>query len=100
MIVGLDLHKYEKRLFEEWEVVFEAMRDDLGGAATDEAKEQAARSVLAWAERTMIPIRTSVIEPFLCRGSLHLLADDARIGWHPEFRDRLASLLCTKGVTS
>lgn len=100
LIVGLDLHKYEKRLFEEWEVVFEAMRDDLGDAATDEAKEQAARSVLAWAERTTIPIRPSVIEPFLCRGSLHLLADDARIGWHPEFRNRLASLLHTKGVSS
>lgn len=100
LIVGLDLHKYEKRLSEEWEVVFEAMRDDLGDAATDEAKEQAARSVLAWAERTTIPIRPSVIEPFLCRGSLHLLADDARIGWHPEFRDRLSSLLHTKEVTS
>lgn len=100
LIVGLDLHKYEKRLSEEWEVVFEAMRDDLGDAATDEAKEQAARSVLAWAERTTIPIRPSVIEPFLCRGSLHLLADDARIGWHPEFRNRLASLLHTKGVIS
>lgn len=100
LIVGLDLHKYEKRLSEEWEIVFEAMRDDLSDAATDEAKEQAARSVLAWAERTTIPIRPSVIEPFLCRGSLHLLADDARIGWHPEFRDRLASLLRTKEVTS
>lgn len=96
LIVGLDLHKYEKRLSEEWEVVFEAMRDDLGDAATDEAKGLAARSVLAWAERTTIPIRPSVIEPFLCRGSLHLLADDARIGWHPEFRDRLASLLRAK----
>jgi hypothetical protein len=100
LVVGLDLHKYEKRLSEEWEIVFEAMRDDLSDAATDEAKEQAARSVLAWAERTTIPIRPSVIEPFLCRGSLHLLADNARIGWHPEFRNRLASLLHTKGVSS
>lgn len=88
LIVGLDLHKYEKRLSEEWEIVFEAMRDDLGDTAIDETKEQAARSVLAWAERTTIPIRPSVIEPFLSRGSLHLLADNARIGWHPEFRDR------------
>ena len=76
------------------------MRDDLSDAATDEAKEQAARSVLAWAERTTIPIRPSMIEPFLCRGSLHLLADNARIGWHPEFRNRLASLLHTKGASS
>lgn len=100
LIVGFDLHKYEKRLTEEWEVVFEAMRDDLGSAATDDAKDQAARSVLAWAERTTIPTRPNVTEPFVSRGSLHLLADDMRIGWHPEFREQLASLLSAKEGTS
>lgn len=100
LVVGLDLQKYEKRLCEEWELVFEAMRDDVGHSATDEAQEQAARSVLAWAERTTIPIRTSVIEPFVSRGSLHMLSDDARIGWHPEFRIRLAALLSAKDKTA
>jgi hypothetical protein len=96
LVVGLDLNKYAKRLAEEWELIFEAMRDDLGDAATNDAKEQAARSVLAWAERTTISIRSNVTEPFVSRGSLHMLADDVRIGWHPEFRDRLASLLSVK----
>lgn len=99
LVVGLDLHKYEKRLCEEWELVFEAMRDDVGDAATDEAKEQAARSVLAWAERTTIPIRPGVTEPFVSRGSLHMLSDEARIGWHPEFRARIESLLSAKEDT-
>jgi hypothetical protein len=100
LVVGLDLHQYEKRLCEEWEMVFEAMRDDVGDTATDEAQEQAARSVLAWAERTTIPIRPSVTEPFVSRGSLHMLSDEARIGWHPEFRARLESLLGTKEDTA
>lgn len=95
-LVGLDLYKYEKRLVEEWELIFESMRDDLGDAATNDAKEKAARSVLTWAERTTISIRSNVTEPFVSRGSLHMLADDVRIGWHPEFRDRLASLLSAK----
>ena len=99
MVVGLDLHKYEKRLCEEWELVFEAMRDDVKDAATDDAQEQAARSVLAWAERTTIPIRPSVTEPFVSRGSLHMLSDEARIGWHPGFRARLESLLSAKEDT-
>jgi len=30
LVVGLDLSKYEKRLCEEWELIFEAMRDDMG----------------------------------------------------------------------
>jgi len=100
LIVDLELDKYEKRLAEEWEIVFEAMRDDLGDAATNDAKEQAARSVLAWAERTTIPIRPKVTEPFVSRGSLHMLSDEARIGWHPEFRDRLASFLRAKEGTT
>lgn len=97
LIVGLDLHKYEKRLSEEWELVFEAMRDEMGDPTTDEQKEEAARSVLAWGERATISIRPQVTEPFVCRGSLHLLSDAGRIGWHPEFRDRLTSLLSAKG---
>lgn len=100
LVIGLDLHKYEQRLCQEWELVFEAMRDDVGDDATDEVQEQAARSVLAWAERTPIPIRPSVTEPFVTRGSLHMLADEARIGWHPEFRARLEVLLRATGGTT
>lgn len=100
LVVGLDLAKYEKRLCEEWELVFEAMRDNVGDTATDEAQVQAARSVLAWAERTTIPIRPSVTEPFVSRGSLHMLSDEVRIGWHPDFRARLVSLLSAKEDTS
>lgn len=96
LVVGMDLHKYEKHLIDEWELVFEAMRDELGDTATDEAKEAAARSVLAWAERTTVPIRPRVTEPFVSRGSFHMLSDEVRIGWHPEFRDRLALLLLAK----
>lgn len=92
LMVG-DLDTYEQRLIEEWELVFEAVRDELGVSATDQAKEIAAREVLVWAEQTCIPIRPAVTEPFITRGSLHILSDDLRVGWHTEFRDRLEHLL-------
>jgi hypothetical protein len=92
LFVG-DLDRYERKLIEEWELVFEAMRDDMGSVAADDAKERAARDVLKWVERATIPIRPSVTEPFVTRGSLHMLADEVRVGWHPEFRVRLAHLL-------
>jgi hypothetical protein len=92
LVVG-DLTNYERRLVEEWQLVFEAMKDELGPTAADAAKEQAARKVLEWAERTIIPIRPRVTEPFVTRGSLHILADDLRVGWHLDFRERLAQLL-------
>ena len=88
-----DLDIYERRLVQEWELVFEAVRDELGDSAADQAKETAARKVLEWAERTCIPIRPAVTEPFVTRGSLHILADDLRVGWHSDFHDRLAHLL-------
>lgn len=100
LVVGLDLHQYEKRLVEEWELIFDAMRDDLGDDATNDAKEQAAREVLKWAERETVPIRPNVTEPFVSRGSLHMLADEVKIGWHPEFKDRLALLLSAKESTA
>ena len=100
LVVGMDLHKYEKRLVEEWELSFEAMRDELGEAAAENAKEAAARTLLAWAEQTLIPIRPNVTEPFVSRGSLHMLSDELRVGWHVDFRDHLAHVLNAKTGTS
>jgi hypothetical protein len=93
LIMGMDLDKYERKLVEEWDFVFNAMRDELGDESTDDEMEVAARSVLQWAERVLIPIRPNVIEPFLSRGSLHMLSDEVRIGWHPKFRNLLSTAL-------
>lgn len=92
ILIG-DLALYEKRLTEEWELIFEAMRDELGAGATEDAQKKAAREVLKWAETVLISIRVGVTEPFVCRGSLHMLADEPRIGWHPEFQYRLNEIL-------
>lgn len=99
VLIG-DLSQYERRLVEEWELIFEAVKDDLGTAVGEEAKQKAARSVLKWAESASLPIRPRVTEPFVTRGSLHMLADEVRIGWHPDFRDRLANLLHAKAGAS
>ena len=88
-----DLQKYEQRLLEEWELVFAAMQDELGENAADDAKKKAARAVLKWAEQAPIHIRSKCTEPFVSRGSLHMLSDAIRIGWHPDFRDKLAQIL-------
>lgn len=98
LLVG-DLSKYERKLVEEWELVFESAKNDIEATAVEEAKRKAARSILAWAEKATIPIRPGVTEHFVVRGSLHMLADEKppRIGWHPEFHDRLAKILSASG---
>jgi hypothetical protein len=95
LLVG-DLSRYERTLTEEWELVFEGVKDDLDENAAEEAKQKAAREILKWAETASFPIRPSVTAPFVTRGSLHMLSDEARLGWHPDFRDRLTALLVAK----
>lgn len=98
LVVDLELHRYEKRLQEEWDVTFLAMKDDIGENATDDVKEQAAKDIIKWVETRYVHIRDGVTEPFVSRGSFHMLADEIRdekprVGWHPEFSERLEALL-------
>lgn len=100
LLIG-DLGRYEKKLVEEWELKFDAAKDELEATAAESAKRKSARSVLAWAESATIAIRPSVSEPFVVRGSFHMLADEAppRIGWHPDFHERLAEVQSQRGST-
>lgn len=94
LFVG-DLSIYEKALIEEWELVFAATEDEIGTEATELVKSNAAKNILGWVESSNIKsrIRAQVSQPFITRGSLHILANDLRIGWHPEFYNRLEHLL-------
>ena len=93
LLVG-DLSRYEARLIEEWELHFAQMRDELGKAATEELKQQAARKLYKWIETGEHPrIRPRCNEPFVSRGTYQMLADNAHVGWHPEFAERLRELL-------
>lgn len=88
-----ELRQYEKRLVEEWRRRFERMREELPSPASEESKIGAGRSVYNWAEDTETPIRPACTEPFISRGSFQMLADELRVGWHPEFERRLKALL-------
>lgn len=89
-----DLDLYDRRLVEEWELHFNAMVDDLGQKAAEDAMRLAARRLYGWAEREAdVLIRAGCTEAFVTRGSLQLLADKAIVGWHPEFLDRLSEAM-------
>lgn len=99
LLVG-EIEKYERRLVEEWEIVFARMKDELGSSMAEELKQKAAREVYKWVEEKVIPIRPNVTEPFVTRGSYQLLSDRLRVGWHPQFLDRLRHLLEEQEVAS
>ena len=44
-------------------------------------------------EQSQVRVRDRYNEGFFTRGKYHELADDGRVGWHPEFEERLKQLL-------
>ena len=76
-------------------MIFAAVEDRIDSEATEAEKKEAAKEVLFWAESGIVRsrIKPAVSESFITRGSLHILANQLRVGWHPEFRTRLLSLL-------
>ncbi len=93
LLIG-ELERYEDSLVEEWAYLFEQMRDEVGEEATSEAKKLAANALYKWVETETHPqIRTGVREPFISRGTYHILSDAQRVGWHVEFKNRLSQIL-------
>lgn len=101
-LLGLgELEGYEDRLVEEWsrykEVVFETLKDD----SAEEVLREAGAALYKWAEFETVKIeylriRKQVTEPYVLRGSFHILADvkpEPSIHWHPKFLVRLGAIL-------
>lgn len=88
-----ELNKFTSRLIDEWEREFDHMCAGLPGDATESDKQAAGRELLHRLSGSTLSIRTKFQEPFHARGRRHALADDKRIGWHPEFEVHLAALL-------
>lgn len=89
-----ELDRFERQLVEEWEFVFANLTAELSGDVDESEKQRCGRDVLAHlADNARARIRARYEETFMTRGTLHGLADERRVGWHPEFEDRLEVLL-------
>ncbi|MFI1358166.1 ABC-three component system protein [Streptomyces sp. NPDC020898] len=89
-----ELGNYERRLVEEWERRFNVMVDDLGEDAAETEMRAQAKKIYAWVEQdARTRIREGCDEAFVTTGSYQMLADEQRVGWHPDFEARLMALL-------
>lgn len=93
LLFDTDIAKYESTLKTEWSLRRDQICDELGDSPADDAMAKAGREVLKWAEDVVLPIRPNVAAHWICRGSLHMLADELKIGWHPKFQDHLSEIL-------
>lgn len=94
LLLVRELDRYEGSLVEEWDIQFQRMREDLLDVAAEEDKKRGAQALYKWVEAgTHLPIRHGVTEPAIARGTYQILADCQKVGWHPEFTERLEQLL-------
>lgn len=101
LLVSGEVEEYEDRLADEWnrykDVAFERLKDD----SAEDALREAGATLYNWAEFETgkiesLRIRARVTEPYVLRGSFHILADatpEPRVYWHPRFLDRLGKVL-------
>ena len=96
LLIGDEVELYERRLIDEWERFSMALGEELSPAATEMEQRKVGRQIFNWMEQTAdLRIRPSVTEPYVMRGSYHLLADGSapRVWWHPKFLDRVGEIL-------
>lgn len=81
-----EIARYELNLIEEWQPRFHQMRDKLRGQeGNDTACRTAGQELYGWVEaEARFPFR-NVTHRFLTVGSYHILANDLRLGWHPNY---------------
>jgi hypothetical protein len=101
LLVSGEVEEYEDRLADEWnrykDVIFEKLAED----SAEDALREAGITLYHWAEFETgkiesLRIRARVTEPYVLRGSLHILADatpEPRVYWHPKFIERVCKVL-------
>lgn len=91
-----ELDDYERKLADEWQRLFDIMCEDLdeyGDELEEKTKHNAGRKLFNIISDRNIRIRDKCDEPFVMRGSYHMMANKLEIGWHIDFEKRLCHLL-------
>jgi len=95
LIYANELVKYERRLLDSWEEARNWMLEELQ-ELDEKSKIEAGKKVYKCLMNKDIRIREKCGEPFIMKGSYHILANELKIGWHVDFRERLQHLLSTE----
>ena len=89
LVAPEELARYEDKLLDEWEHIRALAPQEM------DEPQQVAFGVRAY-ERTQgltLWIRDRCQEPFVLRGTYHMMSEELRVGWHPDFVARLRGLI-------
>ncbi len=94
LVMPDELDRFERALRDEWEREFDLMIASLPENVDDETKRLAGLRLLHdRLNQVRVRVRQRYEEPFLGRGVHHRLADEGRVGWHPDFERRVQEML-------
>lgn len=101
LLVSGEVEEYEDRVSDEWSRYKEVAFEKLEANSAEEALREAGLTLYNWAEFETgkiesLRIRARVTEPYVLRGSFHILANstpEPKVYWHPRFLDRLGKVL-------
>jgi hypothetical protein len=91
LVTSRELRRYEDRLVDEWEHVVAAAWEHAGDSS--DARAHAGLDTYERIQFVEVRIRPNCQERFISRGSYHMLANELKVGWHPDFVARLQHLL-------
>lgn len=105
LLVPGEIEDYEDRLVDEWNRCKDVIFEGIDEKTAKDILLQVGKELYKWADQQscameVLRIRVGVTEPFVTRGSFHILADDEpepRVYWHPRFLERLAE--AARGLT-
>ena len=90
LLLDGEADRYDRNLRDAWHRRFLACTADLADDSDTRAKETHGKAVFRWSREYQTPFRNRD-EIWLSSGSLQMLADEVRVGWHPHFEALLAS---------
>lgn len=101
LLASGEIEDYEDRLVDEWSRYKDVVFEDLDEKSAEGVLQRAGKELYKWADLQSgniesLRIRARVTEPYVTRGSFHILADtipEPRVYWHPRFLDRISNAL-------
>lgn len=101
LLAVAELPKFDRKLIEEWGIRHELACQNSSNASESCELEEAMK-VFRWVEENapsapQLFIRQSFTEPYLIRGSFHMLSDRQLVGWHPRYTQLLNDIQQSSG---
>ena len=90
LLLDGEADRYDRVLGDAWYRRFLSYTADVTEGCDDGTKKAQGKKVFRWAREYQKPLRNRD-EIWLSSGSLQMLADEVRIGWHPDYKTLLAS---------